>query len=57
MPLAFLNDPETLKKVVSGVVIFFATTVVSFVVGRWWGKHRGGRSGRISSSSAASWSA
>lgn len=40
MPLAFLNDPETLKKVVSGVVIFFATTVVSFVVGRWWGKHR-----------------
>lgn len=35
-----LTDPELLRKVVSAVVVFFATTVVSFVAGRWWGRHQ-----------------
>jgi hypothetical protein len=53
MPLAFLmfaqqdqaswskilNDLDV-KKVLTGIIIFFGTTVLSFVVGRWWGKHR-----------------
>src|SRR5262249_53405879 len=33
-------EPETLSKIVSGIVVFFATTVLSFVVGRWWGKYQ-----------------
>jgi hypothetical protein len=40
MPFAFWADPEVTRRVVSGVAIFFATTVVSFVAGRWWGKYR-----------------
>ena len=39
MPVAILEDLDV-KRVVSAVVIFFGTTVVSFVAGRWWGKHR-----------------
>jgi hypothetical protein len=40
MSLEFLNDPEWMKRAVSGIVIFFGTTVLSFVAGRWWGKYR-----------------
>jgi hypothetical protein len=40
MDFAFLTDPELTKRVVSGIVIFFGTTVVSFVVGKWWGKYQ-----------------
>ena len=43
MLFAFLTDPEMLTRVVSGIVIFFATTVLSFVVGRWWGKYQAKR--------------
>jgi hypothetical protein len=43
MLFAFLIDPEMLTRVVSGIVIFFATTVLSFVVGRWWGKYQAKR--------------
>src|SRR5262245_17784523 len=39
MPWAFLNDPDVVKKVVSAIAIFFGTTVISFVVGHWWGRH------------------
>jgi hypothetical protein len=38
--VAFWGDVEVWGRVVSGVVIFLITTVVSFVVGRWWGKYR-----------------
>ena len=40
MDFPFLTDPELTRRVVSGIVIFFGTTVVSFVVGRWWGKYQ-----------------
>jgi hypothetical protein len=40
MLFAFLNDPEVMKRVVSGIVIFFGTSVLSFVAGRWWGKYQ-----------------
>jgi len=40
MLFAFLTDPEVTKRVVSGIVIFFGTSVLSFVVGRWWGKYQ-----------------
>jgi hypothetical protein len=40
MPFAFWNDPEMLRRVASGVAVFFATTVLSFVAGRWWGRYR-----------------
>ena len=40
MLFAFLTDPELEKRVISGIVIFFGTSVVSFVVGRWWGKYQ-----------------
>jgi hypothetical protein len=43
MFFAFLTDSEVLKKVVSAVLIFFATTVASFVVGRWWGRYQARR--------------
>ena len=36
----FWNDPDLLKRVAGGIVIFFATSVVSFVAGRWWGKYQ-----------------
>jgi hypothetical protein len=36
----FLNDPEVMRRVISGIAIFFGTSVLSFVVGRWWGKYR-----------------
>ncbi len=38
MLFAFLTDPEVMKRVVSGIVIFFGTSVLSFVAGRWWGR-------------------
>lgn len=40
MLFTFLTDPEVMKRVASSVLIFFATSVLSFVVGRWWGKHQ-----------------
>ncbi len=40
MLLAYFTDPDLVKKVVAGVVIFFATTLVSFVAGRWWGRYQ-----------------
>lgn len=40
MLFAFWNDPEVLKRIGSGIVIFFATSVASFLVGRWWGKYQ-----------------
>ena len=40
MDFPFLTDPELTRRVVSGIVIFFGTTVLSFVVGRWWGKYQ-----------------
>ncbi len=43
MLVAFLTDPELLKRVLSGILIFFATTLASFLVGRWWGKYQAKR--------------
>jgi hypothetical protein len=40
MLFAFLTDPDVMKRVASSVVIFFATSVLSFVVGRWWGNYQ-----------------
>ena len=40
MLFAFEWDAEIVKRVVTSVVIFFATTVLSFVAGRWWGRYR-----------------
>lgn len=40
MVVAFFADPDVLKKVVAGVVIFFVTTLLSFVAGRWWGRYQ-----------------
>ena len=40
MDFPFLTDPELTRRVVSGIVIFFGTTVLSFVVGRSWGKYQ-----------------
>jgi hypothetical protein len=40
MLFAFEADPEVVKRVVSAVLIFFFTTLLSFVVGRWWGSYR-----------------
>ena len=40
MLFAFLMDPEVERRVLSGVIIFFGTTVLSFVAGRWWGKYQ-----------------
>ncbi|MBY0522855.1 MAG: hypothetical protein K2R98_05635 [Gemmataceae bacterium] len=36
-------DSETNKKVVTSVVIFFLTTLASFVIGRSWGKYKANR--------------
>ncbi len=46
MPFAFWNDPEVLRRVASGVAVFFATTVLSFVAGRWWGRYQAMRQWR-----------
>lgn len=40
MLFAFNLDPELEKRIVSGIIIFFGTTVLSFVAGRWWGKYQ-----------------
>jgi hypothetical protein len=40
MHFSLLMDPEVLRKVVSAVVIFFGTTALSFLVGRYWGKYQ-----------------
>jgi hypothetical protein len=40
MPFAFWNDPELLRRVASGVAVFFGTSVLSFVAGRWWGRYQ-----------------
>jgi hypothetical protein len=40
MPFAFTSDLALLDRVLSAIGIFFGTTVVSFAVGRWWGRHQ-----------------
>ena len=40
MLFADLADTETIKKIVSAIVIFFCTTAISFVAGRWWGRYQ-----------------
>ena len=40
MLFAFWNDPEVLKRIATGIIIFFGTSVLSFVAGRWWGKYQ-----------------
>lgn len=37
MTFSFLNDPETYRRIVVSIVIFFFTTLLSFLVGRYWG--------------------
>jgi hypothetical protein len=37
---AFLTDPEMMRRIASGIIIFFATSVLSFVAGRWWGRYQ-----------------
>jgi hypothetical protein len=39
MLFTFLTDPEVMKRVASGIFIFFATTLLSFIAGRWWGTY------------------
>ncbi len=36
-------DTEMVMKIVTGIIIFFATTAASFVLGRWWGRYRAQR--------------
>jgi len=43
MPFAFWTDPEVVTRVVTAVIIFFGTTVLSFVVGRYWGRYQAWR--------------
>jgi hypothetical protein len=33
-------EPEVLGRIISGVAVFLCTTVLSFFVGRWWGRYR-----------------
>ncbi|HEY7312233.1 MAG TPA: hypothetical protein VH643_22910 [Gemmataceae bacterium] len=40
MLFAFVMDPEVERRVASGIIIFFGTTVLSFVAGRWWGNYQ-----------------
>jgi hypothetical protein len=40
MLFAILDDPEVLRRVISGIVIFFGTSVLSFVAGRWWARYQ-----------------
>ncbi|HWG44281.1 MAG TPA: hypothetical protein VN688_15990 [Gemmataceae bacterium] len=46
MLFAFEADPEVTRRVISGIVIFFGTSVLSFVAGRWWGKYQARRQWR-----------
>jgi hypothetical protein len=42
MPLAnsiWELPPEIVQRIIATIIIFFATTVASFVFGRWWGKY------------------
>ncbi len=41
--LDVFDDRDVLRKVVTATLLFFTTTVVSFVVGRWWGKFQAKR--------------
>jgi hypothetical protein len=43
MLFAFWTDSGVLEKVAAGVAVFLATTVLSFVVGRWWGRYQAKR--------------
>lgn len=36
----YLNDPEVARRALSAVVVFFCTSVASFIVGRWWGRYQ-----------------
>ncbi len=40
MLFASFLDSDVAGKVISGIVVFFATTALSFVAGRWWGKYQ-----------------
>lgn len=40
MNFDFLSDPEVMKRIVQSIIIFFATSVLSFVAGRWWGRYQ-----------------
>jgi hypothetical protein len=40
MTFAFLTDAEVIRRIASGIIIFFATSVLSFVAGRWWGRYQ-----------------
>jgi hypothetical protein len=43
MLFAFWDDPEMIKRVVAGILIFLCTTALSFVIGRWWGRYQARR--------------
>lgn len=44
MPFARIDiTDETIQRTIAAVVAFFATTVLSFVVGGWWGRWRARR--------------
>jgi hypothetical protein len=40
MLVAFFTDSDVINKIISGIVVFLATTVLSFVAGRWWGNYQ-----------------
>jgi hypothetical protein len=46
MTFTFLSDPEVTKRILSGIIIFFGTSILSFVAGRWWGRYQAGRQWR-----------
>jgi hypothetical protein len=33
-------DEETWRRILVGVLLFFGTTVLSFAIGRWWGRYQ-----------------
>ena len=37
---ALLTDPDLARQIVSAIAIFFCTTALSFVAGRWWGRYQ-----------------
>jgi hypothetical protein len=43
MAFAFIDGSDLTGRVVSSVIIFFCTTVASFLAGRWWGRYRAHR--------------
>jgi hypothetical protein len=43
MLFALLTEPTVVERIVTAIAIFFCTTVVSFVAGRWWGRRRARR--------------